>query len=53
MANQLEELQLPPCEPLPYGTLEVLVNHENVWANIQAHTIHTLGFDLEQEDRWQ
>ena len=30
------ELQLKPCEPLPYESLEVLINPENVWANIQA-----------------
>lgn len=28
------------------------MNHENVWANIQGYSIPSLGFDLEQENRW-
>lgn len=35
--KHLPELDLPPLrEQLPYETLEVIVNHENVWANLQA-----------------
>ena len=30
------DLQLKTCEALPYESLEVLINAENVWANIQA-----------------
>ena len=49
----LPELLLPPMkEQLPYETLEVLVNHENIWANVQGQSIPTCGFDLEDEDRW-
>ena len=47
----LEELRLPPCEPVPYDTIEVLANHENVWANLQSFPITSLGFDLEHEVR--
>jgi hypothetical protein len=46
------ELHLRPCEPLPYESLEVLVNAENVWANIQAYNVDKLGFDLDEEERW-
>ena len=46
------ELQLKPCEELPYESLEVLINAENVWANIQAYNVTSLGFDLTDETRW-
>lgn len=46
------ELQLKLCEPLPYESLEVLINAENVWANIQAYNVTALGFDLNDEARW-
>lgn len=39
-------------EQLPYETLEVLVNHENVWANTQGHNIPALTFNVEEEDKW-
>jgi len=46
------DLQLKPCEALPYESLEVLINAENVWANIQAYNVTSLGFDLTDETRW-
>lgn len=50
---KLAELDLPPMEEqLPYETLEVIVNHENVWANLQGHSIPALGFNIEETDRW-
>jgi len=39
-------------EQLPYETLEVLINHENVWANVQGVTITQCGFNLEDNERW-
>ena len=49
----LPDLDLPPItDALPYDTLEVLINHENVWANIQGHAIPPCGFDLDDETRW-
>ena len=30
----------------------MLVNHENIWANIQGQTIPPLGFDLDNEALW-
>ena len=52
-SKPLAELDLPPMkEQLPYETLEVLINHENVWANLQGHSIPSCGFDLEESDRW-
>ena len=47
------ELKLRPHEPIPVESLEVLVNAENVWANIQAYGCSNLGFDLDDETRWQ
>ena len=50
---KLEELQLPPVmERIPYDTIEVLVNHENVWANLQGHSIASCSFNLEEKERW-
>ena len=46
------ELRLRPHEPIPVESLEVLVNAENVWANIQGYGCSTLGFDLDDEERW-
>ena len=31
---------------------ECLVNHENVWANLQGNSIPLCGFDVEDTDRW-
>jgi len=53
MTKQLPLLDLPPMrEQLPYETLEVLINHENVWANVQGVTITQCGFNLEDNERW-
>ena len=30
----------------------MLVNHENVWANLQGNNTSTLGFNLEDSERW-
>ena len=50
----LKELTLPPMtEQVPYETLEILANHDNVWANLQGHNIPACGFDLEDPERWQ
>ena len=52
-AKALPELVLQPImHQLPYETLEVIVNHENVWANLQGHAITSCGFDIEDGDRW-
>ena len=49
----LPELMLPAMrEGIPYETLEVVVNHENVWANLQTHGLTSCGFDIEDGDRW-
>ena len=53
VGKQLAELHLPPMkEQLPYETLEVLVNHENIWANLQGHNLTGSSFNLEDTDRW-
>ena len=46
-------LELLPCERLPFESLEVLVNTDNVWANVQAYDVTKLAFDLEDEARWK
>jgi hypothetical protein len=53
-AERLAELTLPPLmERIPYDTIEVLVNHENLWANLQDVAITEQSFNLESdEDRW-
>lgn len=49
----LRELYLPPVrEQLPYETLEVVANHENVWANLQGVALSACGFDWAERDRW-
>jgi hypothetical protein len=50
----LPELDLPPMkEQLPYETLEILVNHENVWANLQGSSIVGCSFNMQDDkDRW-
>ena len=35
------ELVLKPSEPLPYESLEVLINADNVWANTQVRGAFT------------
>ena len=32
--------------------LEVIANHENVWANLQGAHIPACGFDIEESERW-
>jgi len=50
---QLEELKLPVlAERIPYETIEVLVNHENVWANLQGHALTSMTFNVEDKERW-
>lgn len=50
---ELPRLTLPSCEDLPYESVEVLANHENVWANLDtAYYSHAIGFDLDNEERW-
>lgn len=39
-------------EQLPYEILEVIANHENVWANLQGAHIPACGFDIEESERW-
>ena len=29
-----------------------MFNHENLWANLQPHSIASCGFNLEDSDRW-
>jgi len=52
--KKLEELELPPImERIPYDTIEVLVNHENLWANLQGQNIASLSFNMDtEEERW-
>ena len=54
VGKQLAELHLPPMkEQLPSTRrLEVLVNHENIWANLQGHNLTGSSFNLEDTDRW-
>merc|ERR1719198_207708 len=47
------QLEMPPCELLPYETLEVLVNHENIWANVHGRHAERICFELDDEALWE
>lgn len=46
--------QQPQMEPvlLPYGTIEVIFNHHNVWANVSEADPGKIRYDLDDETQW-